>query len=668
MPRSADHFWHPTRRTLRRVRALAAASIHRLRRRPRAHSALLDDVRVRLEHYLRAMYGRAIRIESMSDAPPAVNWAHHTRRRMGLVRQSAASESDELCIRLPARLEDDGTGLHALERYRILAVQHAERMRRQTAVHGARAQSALERDLFLLAEAAAVDEALSATQPGLRSQLGQARTSALVARTMPRRLTALERHVETMIRAVLSNQPCGVGRGAVRDASASAAWAHATAAELEAEHHVGATRRYRGLPPIALWGTTLNARSSPAAPASITHQVRGVDAGGAQSKPKREATRHMLPSPSSSPDAQLPDADGHDAQESTDSPQEGQARESNAVSPHRMEGAIADMPLPSDETPGTELPDGRAHGAEGRPTPPGAMTYRYPEWDMSVGGFHSDGTVVRVVPAPTASPQWADDVLRDHMVLLRQARHQFEQLQSRRIRLVRQEQGDDLDLDACVRAIVDRHVGVTPEDRLYTVVRPGRRELAITLLIDISLSTSEIVFEQQRVIDLARLAALVASSALDTMGDDYSILAFSSDGAADVRVTMVKDFSDANSEIVRQRVSGLAPNGKTRLGAAIRHASAQLARHHATHRLLLILSDGKPNDRDRYFLDYGVEDSRRAVLDARAEGIHPYCITVDREEAAEYMSAIFCSSGYLTVQRPSQLPRALLGAVQRLLG
>ncbi|MEP6620992.1 MAG: VWA domain-containing protein, partial [bacterium] len=177
----------------------------------------------------------------------------------------------------------------------------------------------------------------------------------------------------------------------------------------------------------------------------------------------------------------------------------------------------------------------------------------------------------------------------------------------------------------------------------------------------------DIVFDGQRVIDVERLAALVAAAAFDSLGDAYSILAFSSDGAADVRLTTIKDFSETNTQVVRERMAALAPNGKTRLGAAIRHATAQLERHGAPHRLLLVLSDGKPNDRDGYFLDYGVEDSRRAVVDARADGILPYCITVDREAAADYMADIFGASGYLTVQKPAQLPKALLGAVQRLL-
>jgi nitric oxide reductase NorD protein len=115
-------------------------------------------------------------------------------------------------------------------------------------------------------------------------------------------------------------------------------------------------------------------------------------------------------------------------------------------------------------------------------------------------------------------------------------------------------------------------------------------------------------------------------------------------------------------------VSALEPDGTTRLGAAIRHATAELARRAVGHRLLLLLSDGKPNDRDRYYVDYGVEDSRRAVVEARSIGVHPYCLTVDRREPEEYMTDIFGKTGYLALREPEHLPRALVRAVQRLLG
>ena len=172
-----------------------------------------------------------------------------------------------------------------------------------------------------------------------------------------------------------------------------------------------------------------------------------------------------------------------------------------------------------------------------------------------------------------------------------------------------------------MEALVDRRMGAVPSDRLYSHVQPGRRELAITLLIDVSGSTGDVVVEEQRVIDIERIAALVATAAFDALGDDYSILAFSSASATNVRVHTLKDFGERNATAVMERISALSPHGTTRLGAAVRHATAQLSNHPAPHRLLLILSDGKPFDYDWYFVDYAIQDSRQAVMSARLQGI-----------------------------------------------
>ena len=125
--------------------------------------------------------------------------------------------------------------------------------------------------------------------------------------------------------------------------------------------------------------------------------------------------------------------------------------------------------------------------------------------------------------------------------------------------------------------------------------------------------------------------------------------------------------SETNSALTEQRLSALEPSSATRLGAALRHATAELALRPESHRLLLVLSDGRPNDRDGYVdEDYAVEDSRRAVAEARAAGVTPYCITVDPEEPQEYMEHIVGEHGYRALAETAHLPEVLLRAVQRL--
>jgi nitric oxide reductase NorD protein len=208
-------------------------------------------------------------------------------------------------------------------------------------------------------------------------------------------------------------------------------------------------------------------------------------------------------------------------------------------------------------------------------------------------------------------------------------------------------------------------VGHPPDDRLYIDARPARRGFAISLLVDISGSTETRVTPAFKIIDLERLALLLASEALDALGDLYSISAFTGKGPDSVIVMPVKRFDESSGDGTRRRIAALKPGGFTRLGAAVRHCTWQLTRQTAGHRLLLILSDGRPNDYDRYQGTYGIEDSRQAIMEARASGVFPFCLTVDRD-ASEYLPHIFGTAGHTILRRPEQLPTALLSAVTAL--
>jgi nitric oxide reductase NorD protein len=204
------------------------------------------------------------------------------------------------------------------------------------------------------------------------------------------------------------------------------------------------------------------------------------------------------------------------------------------------------------------------------------------------------------------------------------------------------------------------------DDRLYVAVRPARRGLAIALLIDISGSTDEWIDARRRVIDVEKVALLLASEALDALGDLYAILTFSGKGRANVRMRTIKAFDETNGQVVRRRVGALEPEGYTRAGAAIRHATALLQRQPAAHRLLLILSDGKPNDIDGYEGLAGVEDTRQSIIEARSQGIYPFCLTIDRQ-GQEYLGRIFGEAGHTVLRNPQQLPMALVKVVKHLL-
>ena len=239
-------------------------------------------------------------------------------------------------------------------------------------------------------------------------------------------------------------------------------------------------------------------------------------------------------------------------------------------------------------------------------------------------------------------------------------------LSMRRLRLRQQRDGDELDLDACVRALVEQHAGQAPDDRLYATSRPLGSAMAIALLVDCSASTNTLVANDRQIIDIEKQAVLIAGEGLDALGNRWTALTFCSEGAHDVRLTALKSFGERAGSL-RQRIGTVHPAGKTRLGAAVRHATSLLVREPAGHRLLLLLSDGRPNDMDRYQGTYAIDDSRRAGREARDAGVLPFCLTVDTEES-EYLSHIFGATGYTILRKPEQLPSTLVSVVREILG
>ena len=184
--------------------------------------------------------------------------------------------------------------------------------------------------------------------------------------------------------------------------------------------------------------------------------------------------------------------------------------------------------------------------------------------------------------------------------------------------------------------------------------------------MDASGSTDGFIGGGRRVIDVEREALLLVCMALEGLGEPFSVMAFSGEGPHGVSVRMLKGFEETYGSEVALRVAGLEPESYTRAGAAIRHATALLMREQAEHRLLLVLSDGKPNDADRYDGRFGVEDMRQSVTEARLQGIFPFCLTVDLQ-APGYLPQVFGPGHYALLSTPERLPLVLLDWTKRLL-
>ena len=217
-------------------------------------------------------------------------------------------------------------------------------------------------------------------------------------------------------------------------------------------------------------------------------------------------------------------------------------------------------------------------------------------------------------------------------------RRQFEALRPRRQILHGQPDGEELDLSALVRSLADRRAGAPGSDRVHSAARTVQRDLAVLVLVDVSLSTNSWVLDR-RVLDVEKEALLALAGGLDACGDEHAILTFTSRRREAVWVRTVKGFEEPLGATVIRRIRALKPGHYTRMGAAVRHATRQLAERPRGHRLLL-LTDGKPNDADHYEGRYAIEDTRMAIREARRAGCKVFGITVDRE-ARDYFPYLF---------------------------
>jgi len=238
-------------------------------------------------------------------------------------------------------------------------------------------------------------------------------------------------------------------------------------------------------------------------------------------------------------------------------------------------------------------------------------------------------------------------------------RSQFQALAPARVWQRGQSDGQEVDLDAYLRLAADRRAGIGARgDALYREMRSGARDLACLLLADLSLSTDSYVNDQTRVIDVIRDSLFLFAESLAATGDRFGIFGFSSRRRDPVRVHTLKDFGETYGARIRGRIQGIRPGYYTRMGAGIRHATNLLAAQPAERRLLLLLSDGKPNDLDRYEGRFGIEDTRQAVAAARRLGLTPFCVTID-ERGNDYLPHLFGNGGYVVIRRPAELPSQL---------
>lgn len=295
-----------------------------------------------------------------------------------------------------------------------------------------------------------------------------------------------------------------------------------------------------------------------------------------------------------------------------------------------------------------------------------AGVHTYPEWDTRRGIYLPDHVRVLINEAPENDDPAA--LARDPATQrrIRAVRRQFEALRPARITTTGHRDGEELDDDLVVRAAAELRATGQGNERIWRQARPLARNLAVSILLDVSRSTESAV-TGRAVIEIERDALTALAWGLDACGDRFAINAFSSLRRDRVFITACKDFDEPMNMGIETRIAGLRPRFYTRLGAGIRHSTAGLTQQSGARRLLLVISDGKPNDMDHYEGRHGIEDSARAVREARLAGIAVHGITIDHESKA-WFPRIFGQSGFSLIPDPDRLMMALPAIYRQLVG
>ena len=507
----------------------------------------------------------------------------------------------------------------------------------------------LQQDLLQLREVNRATRAVLAHFPGLAQRHARLCQALLAIRPQRKRLPPMEAALESVLCAQLGETPPKAG------------WAEVMHIAILDEtlplDKFHAPRGYRPPLPVPLWGQAVALGTHKQArteqeddEAPVPGKNSPQDDHGKRKADRREqdqadrddslmlnASEKMLSW------AEMVNLNRHVEDEDDDEAKQAADQIDEIVLSANRKKAASKLKLDLDLAPG-EVSGGRLRGR-----------HTYPEWNHRKQIYMPDHCVVLSDVQSEEGENWQPDETTKRRI--RRVRREFEALRPRRETLRGQLDGSELDMDAVIRSRCDLAATGEASDRLYQASRTQARDLAVSILVDVSLST-EAWLEDRRVLDVAKEALLVLGHGLAGCGDDYAIHSFTSHRRHRVWVNTLKSFDEPMGERVSRRIAALKPGHYTRMGPAIRHLSQELAKRPNRHRLLLLLTDGKPNDTDYYEGRYGIEDTRRAVLEARREEVRVFGVTIDRE-AGRYIPHLFGRGGYAIVQRPEHLSLAL---------
>ncbi|MCG6975328.1 MAG: hypothetical protein LJE56_02835 [Acidiferrobacterales bacterium] len=288
----------------------------------------------------------------------------------------------------------------------------------------------------------------------------------------------------------------------------------------------------------------------------------------------------------------------------------------------------------------------------------GPATY-YPEWDHQRHQYRKDWCALREQEVEPDPAPFVNETLKKYHGELHHLRKAFEALRGENQLKKRQPDGDDIDFDAVVQAMTDLSLGLEMPPQLFTQLHRHERNIAVMFMVDMSGSTKGWVN------DAERESLVLLCQALEILGDRYAIYGFSGMTRKRCELYRIKTFEEPYSKLVEHRITGIKAQDYTRMGVTIRHLSKLLNEIDARTKLLITLSDGKPDDFDGYRGDYGIEDTRQALIEAKRQGIHSFCITID-DEARDYLPHMYGAVNYTIIDDVRKLPVKVADIYRRL--
>ncbi|WP_288983538.1 VWA domain-containing protein [uncultured Flavobacterium sp.] len=287
----------------------------------------------------------------------------------------------------------------------------------------------------------------------------------------------------------------------------------------------------------------------------------------------------------------------------------------------------------------------------------------YDEWDFEKRKYKDHFCkVYPKIQLKTDSNYYQNTILKNNSTLLN-LRKILTNLNNKMQQQKRQNQGEEFDIDAIIDLYVDAHSKKTPSDKIYLSNRKKEKDLSILLLLDISLS-SDSYAAGNRVIDVEKQVSILFGEILNEFNIDFSIDSFYSKTRNFSTYLTVKDF-DENWAVAKNKVGAIEPSGYTRIGAALRHAGARLDTRKTKNKWIILISDGKPNDYDKYEGKYGINDVKQALRELNQRDINSYALAIEAQ-AKYYLPQMFGQNHYQILTTPTELLQSMVKLYEKI--